>query len=231
MTRHETNKSNSYKAVIAVAESNATLIADLPAFGLALTALKKVVSEIDAVDKLFITATDGKTASKSNAEDDLLEEIMPVKSALYAYSLSVKDEELKALTLDSEWDLKKMRDADFVKKAELIKKEAAAKLPELEPYKITEANLTELQEKINAFSEALNGKDTGFANRSALRKELTEKFDAADEILEHQLDNLIELVRKTDKLFYDKYYSARGIKDLGMGRKKEEKPAEPEQPK
>lgn len=227
MTRHETNKYNMYKAVAAVMESNSTLLTEYPVFGEALSSFKESITQIDTVDKKYLTATDGKTKTKSNAEDDLLEEIMPIKSALYALAITTKNEELKVLTVDSEWTLKKMRDAEFLKKAELIKKEATARLTALAPYKITEAMLAGLQEKIDAFGEALNGKDTGFTNRSALRKELNEKFDAADELLKEHFDTLIELVRKSNTLFYDQYFSARGIKDLGMGRKEEEKPVEP----
>jgi len=53
-------------------------------------------------------------------------------------------------------------------------------------------------------------------------KEFNEKFDEADSILTEQLDALIELVRKTNTLFYDQYYSARVIKDLGTPQKTEE---------
>ena len=222
MTRHETNKHNMYNSVIAVAESNQQILMEIPVFGEAITSLKSVVAEIDAVDKKYLTAVNGKTQTKSNAEDELLEDVMPVKSALYALAIKTKNEELKALTADSEWALKKMRDADFLKKAELIKTEAMARLAEITPYKITETALTELQEKIEAFREALSGKDSGFTNRSALRKELNEKFDAADEIVNEHLDTMIELIRKSNTLFYDQYFAARNIKDLGMGKKTEE---------
>jgi hypothetical protein len=113
-----------------------------------------------------------------------------------------------------------------LRKAELIKAEAQKLLADLTAYKITEDTLAELQEKIDAFGAALGGKDTGFANRSALRKALTEKFDAADSILTEQIDSLIELIRKNNTLFYNQYFAARVIKDLGMGKKIEEKPAE-----
>ena len=167
MTRHETNKYNMYKAVAAVVESNTALLTEFPVFGETLSGFKESLTEIDAVDKKYLTAADGKTKTKSNAEDDLLEDVMPIKSALFAVAIKNKNEELKALTTDSEWALKKMRDADFLKKAELIKAEATARLAELAVYKVTEVMLTELQEKSDAYGEALSGKDTGFTNRSA----------------------------------------------------------------
>ena len=152
---------------------------------------------------------------------------MPVKSALYALGSKTNNEPLKALSIDSEATLRRMRDVDFLSKAEDIRGEAAKYLTDLAPYKITEVELTELQEKISAFKAGLGGQDTGIADRSALRKQLSAKFDEMDDLFEESLDHLIELVRKNNRLFYDKYITARGIRDLG-GRKKtaEDKPEE-----
>lgn len=82
MTRHETNKYNIYKTVAAVLESNSTLLTEYPVFGDALNSFKVSINQIGLVDKKYLTAADGKTKIKSNAEDDLLEEIIPIKSAL-----------------------------------------------------------------------------------------------------------------------------------------------------
>ena len=222
MKRHEANKLNMLKAVNAVLESSTTIVAEYPALSEAAIELKSKIAEINAIDMKFSTSIDGKTSTKNMLEDELIEDLMPVKAALYAYAVKNKNEELKMLTKESESTLKRMRDPEFLQKAELIKTEAQKHLADLAAYKITEAVLTELQEKITAFGEALDGKDTGFANRSALRIALTEKFDEADSILTEQLDALIELVRKTNTLFYDQYYAARVIKDLGTPQKTEE---------
>ena len=219
MKRHEANKLNMLKAVNAVLEGNITIVTEYPALGEAATELKTKIAEINAIDNKFSTSIDGKTSTKNMLEDELIEDLMPIKAALYAYAVRNKNEELKTLTKESESTLKRMRDPEFLQKAELIKTEAQKHLTDLAAYKITEAVLTELQEKITAFGEALDGKDTGFANRSALRIALTEKFDEADSILTEQLDALIELVRKTNTLFYEQYYAARVIKDLGTPQK------------
>ena len=222
MNRHEANKLNMLKAVNAVLEGNLIVVTEYLALSEAATELKTKIAEINAIDNKFSTSIDGKTSTKNLFEDELIEDLMPVKAALYAYAVRNKNEELKVLTKESESTLKRMRDPEFLQKAELIKTEAQKHLTDLVAYKITETDLTELQEKITAFGEALDGKDTGFANRGALRIALTEKFDEADSILTEQLDALIELVRKTNTLFYDQYYSARVIKDLGTPQKTEE---------
>lgn len=144
---------------------------------------------------------------------------MPIKSALYALGIATGNEELKSLSVGSESSLKKMRDSEFLAKCKMIKKEAVTRLTDLAPYKITEGMLTELQEKIDGFEEALGGKDGGLTNRIALRKELSEKFDEADEIIEHEIDTMMELMRKSQPLFYYQYQAARTIKDLGSSHK------------
>ena len=222
MTRHETNKRGMYRSLNAVFQSNVLLISDLPVMVTAVNKFNTVVEQIDIVNEKYLLAVGGKTETKNIAEDTLLEDLMPVKSGLYALGIATGNEELKTLAGGTESSLKKMRDADFLAKSKVIKKEAVTRLTELAPYKITENMLNELQEKIENFEEALGGKDSGFTNRSALRKELGEKFDAADEIIEHELDTMIELIKKRQPLFYDQYFAARNIKDLGAPHKTEE---------
>jgi hypothetical protein len=226
MNRHETNKFNMGNSVAAQFNDSPQIISEYRIFQGPVGRLKLTLTDIAEIDKQYQHATGGKTATKTNAEDDLLEDLMPVKSALYALGSSSNNEPLKALTRDSEWELKKMRDTDFLNKAVSIKEEAVKLLTDIAPYKITTEVLTELQGKIDAFKGGLDGQDTGIADRSALRKQLSAKFDELDKIFEEELDQLIELIRKSNKLFYDKYITARGIRDLG-GRKKtaEEKPA------
>lgn len=228
MTRHETNKRGMYRSLGSVFQSNVLLISDLPVIVTAVNKLNTTVEQIDVVNEKYLLAIGGKSETKNLAEDALLEDVMPIKSALYALGVAAGNEELKSLSAGSESSLKKMRDPDFLAKCKMIKKEAVTRLTELAPYKITESMLTELQERIDVFEEALGGKDSGLTNRSALRKELSEKFDEADAIIEHELDTMMELLKKSQPLFYDQYQAARAIRDLGSSHKvvEEEKKTE-----
>lgn len=219
MKRREMNKKNTVNALNAVFTENATIVNGYPALKESVAGLRRVTGEIDELDKKFITSVDGKTSSKNLLEEELLEDLMPVKAGLYAYSVKGKNEELKTLTKDSESSLRKMPDPELLKKTQLIIAEAEKLKTELADYKITEEVITELKSKTSLYAEALDGKDTSFANRSALRIALTQKFDEADEIITEELDQLIELVRKSHPLFYDQYQAARTIKDLGGAHK------------
>lgn len=219
MNRHETNKANMGAAVAALFDEENEILTEFTVLAQPVAKLKTILAEIGTVDKKYIFATGGKTSTKLNAEEELLEDLMPVKNALYGLANKTGNQALKNLTGDSESGLKKMRDADFLKRAEAVHEAAVNNLADLDIYKITAPVLAELKEKIDGLSLAIGGQDTGYADRSALRKQLSSKFDELDLLLYEELDNLIELLRKSNKLFYDKYFSARGIRDLGGGRK------------
>jgi len=228
MKRKEANRNNMRKTLEAVFSENRLIIDEYPALMESVTRLGIVLGEIDGLDKQFITSVDGKTSTKNLIEDELIEELMPVKAALYAYAVRSKNEELRVLAKDSESTLRRIPDAELLKKTELITAEAEKHKTDLADYKITEEVITELKSKTSLYAAAIDGKDTSFANRSALRIALTNKFDEADEIITEELDHLIELVRKSHPLFYDQYQAAITIKDLGGAHKavEEEKKTE-----
>jgi len=227
MKRKEANKNNMRNSLRAVFSENAVVINEFPALEESVARYGTVIGEIDELDKKFITSIDGKTSTKNLQEDELILNLMPVKAGLYAFAVKNKNEELRVLTKDSESTLKRMPDPEFLKKAQLIIGEAQKNIADLTSYKITAAVLTELQEKITAFGAAIDGKDTSFANRSAFRIALTEKLDEADEIITEELDQLMELVRKSQPVFYDQYQAARTIKDLGGAHKVVEEEKKP----
>lgn len=227
MTKHELNILNMFNAVGAVCSKNKDSYADMPAIVETVTAFNNAVTKVEETNKQYLSASAGRTSTKNFAEEELLESLMPVKSALYSLAVKTKNEEMKVLTADSEYHLRRMRDGEFLNKAQMIKAEAQKRIADLTGYKITAEVLTDLEERIVDFTNALSGKDTGFANRSALRKELSEKIEEANTILKEHLDSLIELIRKSNPIFYNEYYSARVIKDLGASHKTPEEPAQP----
>jgi hypothetical protein len=219
MTRSETNKKNMGKGVAGIFNKKPEALTNFPYLKEPVEKLNGILNDITTVETEYEKATDGTTASKQIAEEDLLEELIPVKSGLYSLGVKTGNQAIKELTNYSEWDLKKMRDPAFVTKAQSIKDEAAKQLTGLALYNITAETLTELQAKIDAFNSGIENQGTGVTSRSAYKKKLHTLFDALDDVLVEELDELIELVKKHDKLLYDQYDAARGIKDLG-GRKK-----------
>jgi hypothetical protein len=157
----------------------------------------------------------GVGADKENAEDTLIESLVKITAALSAYARRAKDNALAEQAKVNESGLRRMRDTDLVSKATAIHGIAAGVLTNLADFGINQTMLTDLSAQISAFNTALGAREGGVAERSAARIALAELFNHADEVLKADLDKLIELVKKDAPQFYNAYYGARVIKDLG----------------
>ncbi len=224
MTNHEVNIFNMMSAVQAVLTENEAFTAEIPVFAETITDFSASLEAIKATDMAYKNATPGKTQEKHNAEEEVMKELLPIKSALYMLAVKQKDEELKALAGISGYGLQQLREIDFMQKSMAICNAAEARTADLVPYNITLEKITLLTTKINNLNNALSKQDTGFASKSALRKQLHNDFDHADEILKEHLDTLMELERQAHLEFYNKYVSARVILDLGGGHNGGENP-------
>ncbi len=225
MTKTEENKFSSYRAVISVLDENQSVVTTLPALNNAVTSFKTIVSDISVRDTEYTTSVAGKTKAKNLVEDELLDLLIPSADTVYAFASRNKNEELKEKSKVSRSKLKGMRDSDLISKSKLIHGLLDTNIAALADYGVTSAKVTALLNKINEYESALGLKETGFANKSATRQTLSQLFDHADLVLKTEIDALMENFKANNKMFYDKYWSARVIKDLGMGHKEAAAPA------
>jgi len=228
MNQHEENKFNMYNAVEAVFKSNASIVAELPALGEVHIDLKGLVVEIDSKNGELLKATDGKTSIKSKAIDELIGAILPVANAAAAYATRNKLLELKALADVTETRLKRLSHAELPVRVRNIKVGAQGVLAALASYGITQANLDLVDAKLAGMKTAAENKDVGFTDRSAIREALYGLFDKADDLLNDEADRIVGVLKETKPNFYNQYFAARVIKDLGGKRGGGEEPPPPE---
>ncbi len=221
MTKHEENVFSMYNAVDALLKSNTSKTESVPALKLSAENFSVKLSEIQDKDSEFKDVTAGKTITKRNGEDEMIDAILPVSAAVSVYAKINNMEDLKAIFNVTISELRRMRDQDLLEKAKSIYAKADGLKSELTTYGVTEEMITELNNKIGLYNSSIAKKDTSFAERSAARKALSMLFDAANDILKEELDNLIELFRESDRDFYNQFKSARVIKDLGMRKAKQ----------
>ncbi|MGD8778325.1 MAG: hypothetical protein PVH88_05115 [Ignavibacteria bacterium] len=225
MNKHEENLLSMFNAVDVLLQENSSTIEAIPMITTSHEKFTGVINDIRNKDNELNSVAAGKTAGKENAEDDMIDAIIPVTSVIYAYAKINNLEDLKAVVKVTPSSLKLLRDNDLLNRAKFINDKVAELITELVDYGITEEILSQLNSKVQAYIDALADKETGFAERSAARKNLSSLFDKANEILKEELDNLMELFRESNIDFYNQYISARVIKDLGVTKSKEE-PAE-----
>ncbi len=219
MDKHHENKLTMYLGVKSVLEENKTKTDTVVGFAGPLAKYAAAVAAVENKSKQFDLAITGKVQVKADAEEALIDELMPAICALAAYAHSVNDTELLAKASVPESTFQRMRDTEIVTRAngqyELLEKHA----PKLVDLGVTAETLKSLRGRIDAYESALGKKESGYSDRSSARKVLFDLFDEVDIILTKQIDLLMQQFRKREVEFYNAYFDARLIRNMGAARK------------
>ncbi len=195
-----------------------------PALATAKGDIETLVQQIKDKGRDKREATAGKTEKKQQAEDAMILALVKVASGLYSFARRTKKSEVAAIADVTESQLRKIRDTEVVSMATSIHTSALANVAALADYGVTPAVLTDLQTKTAAFSTALGDRESSVAERVGAGAALGDLFDRMDDLLKDELDRLIETVRESERDFYNEYFAARVIKDIGIRHTKPNQP-------
>ena len=219
MNKHHEDKLTMYLGVEAVLEENIANTDTVAALGAPIARFKSVVEGIKTKSKEFDLSITGKTQVKLEAEDALVDELIPAAGALAAYAHRSKDSELEAKATMTENSLRKLRDTELVTRANGIYELSQAKASSLADFAVTAETLATLRQRIDAYADALGRKEGGYSERTSLRKAMIDLFDEADTVLSKEIDPLMERFRKKETEFYNAYLQSRFIRIAGAPRK------------
>jgi len=225
LSKTQENKLTMYEGVITLLENNTDIVSPIGAFVTAQEDFKTAVQQIRNKGLEKREATKGKTQSKHDAEDALVNALMEIASPLYSLARRAKMNDVMEICDVTEYKLRRLRDTELESIANSIQTKAAANAAGLGTYSITDAMITSLAEKIAAYHNALGERESGVATRIGVTKTLAELFKQADELLYDDIDRIVERLRTSNSEFYTKYLGARVVKDLGI--RHEEQPTPP----
>jgi hypothetical protein len=217
MTRPEENKFSTCRTVLAVLDENQSLVATIPALAAAVSMFRVFLTDIPIRNMESKTSVSGKTKAKNIVKGQLIEMTIPLANSVKAFASRNNNEELKAKSKLTKSKLKVMRTTDLISTAEMIHGLLNTNISVLGDFGVTAAKATALLDKIAEYKRSLSTKDTGFSLKTATHLTLKQLFREADKVLKEEIDSLMENFKADNKLFYDEYQSARGIKDLGLG--------------
>lgn len=224
------NKFTMYKAVVKLFDDNAAKIAAITALTPVINTLKDNIAAIGETDNTARTSRKGNAAAKSADELELIEDAVVIASALFALGSSNSDDRLMALSDVTKTKLIALRDTQLITDITNIKNLADANAADLTGYGITAQMIADLDTKLTTFDTSLGKGETGASTSSAAYKSLDVLFSETDDLLENSADKIMKVFIKTDPVFYSVYESTRSIKDLGHRYKKEDPPADPQNP-
>lgn len=214
MNKREENKFTMYQGIKDLLTENQSSVATIPAFEESFQIFQTLLSQIAEKDQKYQNISVGAAEKKNQAEDELIDTVVAASSALRVFARRQRDEDLKKSSKVTPTGLKRMRDSELLTKAQNIFETISQRQTDLERFGITEEFVSDFKTKLESFDAALGSKESRVAESKSTRQELGEDFDMTDEVLYEELDGMIELIKKADPEFYNRYQAGRTIKDI-----------------
>ena len=214
MTNKQENKYSMELALRDFLNQNATITETIPHFGILFPEFTDNINQIQIIREQQEADRTGIAVRKERLRNDLIDLAIDVSRKTEAYSKMTNNSVLEKEVHYSESYLKFCADTIFKDCALLIHDKANSNLADLETYGVTESILAELKKAIDQFNEAIPKPRLGITEKKQATDQLTNLFQANDVILA-KFDKLIEIVRKSQPLFYAAYKDNRKIIETG----------------
>lgn len=215
MERKSEAKLNMYRAVANHCNANPAIIATVPAFQTAVTALNANISTMLSTAQMEVQVISGITADKSQLKQSLAQQAADIAAIVFAFASSSGNNTLKEQVKFSFREILRIKDDLIAPTCLNIHNAANTNLAALVGYGITAATLTAFNNAISSFSAAVPSPRNAVSLRAAYKKDLTNLIKQTDKLLKEQLDKLSVQFKTPNPDFFNAYKSNRIIIDPG----------------
>lgn len=213
MTGRQESKLNMYHAVINHADDNAAIIATVPAFDTSYTSFKAIVSSLDATVQLEAQVLTGIATDKQSLRNTLCQQAADIAAVVYAYAITIGNNELAEEVNFSVSDLKRKRDDELAPTCQNIHDAANDNLAALATFGITAGMLTTFNTLITNYTSKVPATRNAIALRKTYAAAIKTLFKDADNILKKVLDKLAVQFKAANLEFHNTYFNNRIIID------------------
>ena len=214
MNKKHSNKLNSYQSVKGVLENNQNIYQPIDIINRSVDNFFEVVEQIVVIATQVELDTTGETSAKIEAKQKLANMASGLAATGAVYAFEREDVELEASLAYSFTDIRYSKDAETVEISRAIESVLLENQPELEPYMVSEQNMTDLHTLIEEFERSLKIRGGVKSTNVAETKRLALLFRVADDLLNKRLDRFVARLKAEFPTFYDAYSNARMIVDL-----------------
>lgn len=201
---------------------------NVPAIVNAYKRFENLISAIDTQRQIQEGKTTGITENKQKEEDEMVQTTIEIGAAVYAYADVIGDSKLKSNVDYSPTALKTARDTDLRVMCQSVHDAAESVISKLEDYGTTQEDLEKLQQNIDNFSAIIAESRNAINTRAIATSKIAELLKETDDLLNNQLDKLVTTFQSKEPRFYNSYFKARQIINMGSRTKTEEEEGEPE---
>lgn len=220
------NKLSMYYSVKEVNEKNITIVESVEALKKANSDFKAKITEINTIKEAQSMVSTGVTEDKAFAMVEMANAAVVVIGAGSAYSLAKNDKALLENINYSRSNILYGRDQDAYTKCMKVYDELNPLMAELTQYGLTPAIMTAFLEKINAYNAIVQSPRGAISEKKSATMQLPDLFTATDNILKI-MDGMVKGFKTSEVDYYNTYFAAREIIDLGIRHKKPVVPPTP----
>ena len=210
MNTKQINKLTMALAVEGICDVNPSVWQSLPAFADAYTDLKARVHNIQALGQSQSQDNSGLTQDKQNSRQTMCDLALPIASAVHAFAVKSKNNQLATQVDFSMSDLMGGRDVQSIHRCQSIYDLASSNAASLGTYGLTAEKLTALNAAVAAYNLFMSRPRDARVQGKTVTGNLQGEFDAADEDL-LVMDDLINQFSPAHQKFVDDYTNARLI--------------------
>ena len=212
MNTKQLNKLTMTLAVEGICDANSPIWQPLQAFADAYADLKTRVTNIQALGQSQAQDNTGITQDKQNSRQAMCDLALPIASAVHAFAVKNKNNQLATQVDFSMSDLMGGRDVQSAQHCQNVHDLANTNLASLGTHGVTAAKLTALQTAITGYNQFISKPRDLRAQGKTVTGTLQDEFDAADQALV-LLDDLIYQFSPAHAKFVADYTNARIIVD------------------
>lgn len=230
MDRVLTNRVTMYQTVEDYLDRNNSIWSGMAPFAAAMQQYKEGLVAFAAAAQKQETPVSGAAVDKASTRDALEDVLFLVCEALAVLAHLNNDHELEALVTVTPSGLDKFSDQELSNRATNVLGRANAKKAELAAFQVTQANLDEVAQALDAFDAGKAKPRAAVVERAVQTGTLPALARDLNNILRNKMDRLVNLFRRSHPEFVAGYRSARIIVDRGGSHSPAKKPEDPTTP-
>jgi len=215
MNKNQSNAFNMFKAVLVVLNSFPTVWNSNATINAVVSAFQSVIGNLIGSEQNQRTGTIGVTQTKAQVLNALINVAIAVADAGYAYAVSVDDLQLKKTCNLNITALGRAKDVDIIALCQNLHDAVNPIVGNLAAYGANAAGISALQTAITAFSNITGAPADARAAVKVATKNIAQEVADGKKTLKDELDPLMTQFKSSNALFYNRYFAARMIDDIG----------------
>src|SRR3989304_4917919 len=218
MDNRDTNHVNMIQTTVDTCNLNTSATAAITAFAPVVTTVQNKLILIAGLDAIAMATTKGVTLDTKNLKRVMISIALKVAKGVFAYSSSINNQTLKA-SVDYSFsdldDLKKEEEDDI---CQSIHDTGNTHTASIASFGVVAIDISDLQTAINLYGTAVQNPRQATINKKDAKAQIKRLIREITLILfKEQMDAMVYTLKTSNVNFFNKYFLAREVIDLGKG--------------